>query len=101
MTADSRAKTYAPDLMAEEALDFIRREKDRPFFLYYATPVPHAALQVPEKDLAAYRGAWKETPYRGDKGYLPHPSPRGLRGHGGPAWIGPWAGWSISWTSWT
>lgn len=33
---------YAPDLITEEALGFIERNKDRPFFLYHALNVPHA-----------------------------------------------------------
>jgi len=69
-------KHYAPDLMAEDALRFIRERGDRPFFLYFATPVPHAAIQVPEDSLAEYRGRWPDPPYTGDKGYLPHPAPR-------------------------
>jgi arylsulfatase len=31
---------------------------------------------VPEDSLAEYLGAFPETPYRGDKGYLPHRAPR-------------------------
>jgi arylsulfatase len=67
---------YAPDRMIDEALGFIRRNKDRPFFLYYPTTVPHLAIQVPEDSLAEYRGQWPDPPYPGGKGYLPHPSPR-------------------------
>jgi arylsulfatase A-like enzyme len=33
---------YAPDLFFQEAQAFIREHKDRPFFLYYSVPVPHA-----------------------------------------------------------
>ncbi|MCH8275648.1 MAG: arylsulfatase [Armatimonadetes bacterium] len=67
---------YAPDLMAEEAIDFIRANRDKPFFLYYAPIVPHVSLQVPADSLKEYVGAFPETPYVGDKGYLPHPTPR-------------------------
>ena len=67
---------YAPDLMIEEALDFLRAEDDRPFFLYFATPVPHVAIQVPPEELEAYPEEWDEAPYLGHKGYVPHPSPR-------------------------
>lgn len=35
-------KTYTPDLFRKEALDFINRSKDKPFFLYYAVTLPHA-----------------------------------------------------------
>lgn len=67
---------YAPDLMIEEALRFIRESAETPFFLYFASPVPHAAIQVPPEELKAYPAAWDEQPYLGGKGYLPHPSPR-------------------------
>lgn len=49
-------KEYAPDLIGEQALKFIRENKDRPFYLYYPTTVPHLALQVPEDSLAEYQG---------------------------------------------
>ena len=67
---------YAPDLIAEQARRFIRDNKDRPFFLYFPTTVPHLALQVPEDSLAEYLGRWPDEPYRGDRGYLPHRAPR-------------------------
>ncbi len=69
-------KDYAPDLITEQALQFIRANKDRPFFLYYATTVPHLALQVPEDSLREYAGKFPELPYKGDRGYLPHRQPR-------------------------
>jgi arylsulfatase A-like enzyme len=38
---------YSHDLLAEEALEYVRRNKDRPFFLYLAFTIPHSKLQVP------------------------------------------------------
>jgi len=69
-------KDYAPDLIGEKALDFVRANKDRPFVLYFATTVPHLALQVPEDSLKEYAGKFPEEPYTGDRGYLPHRQPR-------------------------
>ncbi len=69
-------KDYAPDLIAEQARRFIRENSERPFFLYFATTVPHLALQVPEDSLAEYAGAFPEEPYAGGRGYLPHRTPR-------------------------
>jgi arylsulfatase A len=69
-------KQYAADLIGQQALEFVRRHKDEPFFLYLPTTVPHLALQVPEDSLAEYKGAFPETPYVGDRGYLPHRTPR-------------------------
>jgi len=67
---------YAPDLIGRQALKFIRDHKDRPFFLYYPTTVPHLALQVPEDSLKEFVGKFPETPYDGSRGYLPHRAPR-------------------------
>jgi len=74
--AEYSGKQYSLDLMAEEALGFIRENRNKPFFLYLPFTVPHAAIQVPEDSLQEYEGAFPETPYTGDKGYLPHPAPR-------------------------
>ena len=69
-------KDYAPDLIGEQALKFVRQNKDRRFFLYYLTTVPHLALQVPEDSLKEFAGKFPETPYPGGRGYLPHRTPR-------------------------
>ena len=67
---------WAPDLMLDEALTFVREQRERPFCLVFASPIPHLALQVPADDLARYDGAFAETPYRGQAGYLPQRTPR-------------------------
>lgn len=72
-----RAAIYVPDLLLDEALRFIDANRARPFFLYYATPVPHAALQVPDESIEPYLAeAWDREPYLGQQDYLPHPHPR-------------------------
>jgi arylsulfatase A-like enzyme len=71
-----QGRDYAPDLILEQALRFVREHQDRPFFLYFATTVPHLALQVPDDSLAEYRGQFDDTPYTGGSGYLPHLAPR-------------------------
>ena len=57
------AGEYFPDLMAREAEQFIKRHRDRPFFIYYALNTPH-------------------YPYQGDAKWLKHfqdlPTPRRL-----------------------
>jgi arylsulfatase A len=68
-------KHYAHDLMAADALRYIREQKDTPFFLYLAFTIPHVALQVPSDSLDEYRGRFPETPYTGTN-YLPHLTPR-------------------------
>ncbi|MCU0646059.1 MAG: sulfatase-like hydrolase/transferase, partial [bacterium] len=69
-------KQYSQDLMAKEALNFIEQNKDKPFFLYLPFIVPHASLQVPNDSLEEYAGKFPETPYKGEKGYLPNRIPR-------------------------
>jgi arylsulfatase len=71
-----KGKQYVHDLLEKESLEFIRSHAQKPFFLYLPFLVPHVSLQVPEDSLAEYQGLWEETPYDGNKGYLPHPTPR-------------------------
>jgi arylsulfatase A len=73
---DGKEGAYSHDLIANEALKFVKANKDRSFFLYVPFTIPHVALQVPEDSLAEYRGKWPDPPYTGDKGYFPHPNPR-------------------------
>ena len=70
------AQTYAPDVMTESALGFIEENAEEPFFMYFASTIPHVSLQVPREDVEAYPAEWDEANYLGQKGYLPHPSPR-------------------------
>jgi arylsulfatase len=73
----SRAELlYAPDLMLDQAKAFIESNASRPFFLLYASPLPHLALQPTPAELKRYDLKFAETPYVGGKGYLPHPTPR-------------------------
>ena len=68
---------YAPALMQQEVLGFIEENKNRPFFLYYASPLPHLPLQVPHEYVEKYVKLFgDEEPYLGDKGYFPNRYPR-------------------------
>jgi arylsulfatase A-like enzyme len=53
------------------ALKFIDKSKDKPFFLYYPSPLPHVSLQAP-KDLVAYyhKKFGEEKPFLGGS-YFP------------------------------
>ncbi|MGE5193524.1 MAG: arylsulfatase, partial [Deltaproteobacteria bacterium] len=73
--AQYSGRDYAPDLINEQARQFLRDHKDRPFFLYYPTTVPHLALQVPDDSLREYLGTFPEEPYVGGRGYLPQRTP--------------------------
>ncbi len=71
---DLLGETYSQDLFTEEALQFIRDNKDQPFFLYMPFIIPHLSIQVPEESLAEYKGRIPEHEYE-HRGYLPHPYP--------------------------
>lgn len=65
--ANAGRKTFANDVMHEKSLDFIRRHKDRPFFLYASPTIPHFEPHVPEDSLAEYRGKVPDgAPYKGN-----------------------------------
>lgn len=66
---------YSSDLIAEKAQEFLRQNKDKPFFLYYPTTIPHMAYQVPEDSLAEYLGKFDE-PSTATGNYIPHRAPR-------------------------
>ncbi len=65
-------KDYAPALMLDKALSFIRSSKERPFFLHFTTIIPHVPLQAPKEWVDKYHEKiGEEIPYPGDKGYFP------------------------------
>lgn len=69
-------KEYAPDLMFTEITNFVKENKSRPFFMYWATPIPHTAIQAPQRWVDYYvKKFGDEKPYIGDKGYFPHRYP--------------------------
>ena len=70
---------YAPDRINKQALEFIRANKERPFFLYYPTVIPHVALHVPDAELEPYlQLGWDDPPFTREsgRGYTPHFTPR-------------------------
>ncbi|TDD71014.1 arylsulfatase [Jiangella aurantiaca] len=52
VTADGR---YLTDVLADEAVGFIRRNAARPFFLHVAFNAPHFPFQAPEELVARHR----------------------------------------------
>ncbi len=62
-------EVYAPELIHQRALQFIEKNKDKPFFLFYPNVIPHAELLLPEENLAAFRG--KFLPEKEFKGAEP------------------------------
>lgn len=75
-------KQYANEWFTNEALSFIRNEKDGPFFLYLAFTLPHAELIVPDQYLQPYLNASGESLFAPEKAqpaglhYGPQPFPK-------------------------
>lgn len=46
--------TYLTDDKGDECVDFIKRHKDEPFFLFASFNAPHAPMQATEEDLKLY-----------------------------------------------
>jgi arylsulfatase A len=57
---------YSADLIHKAALDFLEKNKDIPFFLFYPTTIPHAELLAKEKYMSIFRG--KLDPEKSFKG---------------------------------
>ncbi|SIS48702.1 Arylsulfatase A [Zobellia uliginosa] len=47
---------YCTDIFFSEAMDFMERKKDHPFFLYISLNAPHGPLNVPQKYYDMYKG---------------------------------------------
>lgn len=52
---DVKSKGYSTDYFTDQALGFIQRNKDQPFFCYVPYNVPHSPFQVPEKYFSKYK----------------------------------------------
>lgn len=58
--------TYTQDLIQDKALEFVDKNKDKPFFLFLPYVLPHAELIVPEDSIIQkFRGKFAETPHKG------------------------------------
>ena len=76
--APFKGTDYSADHMLDEAIQFIRDNKEDPFFLYFPSTIPHVALHVPDEELEQYLGKWEEKPFTRATGYgyTPHMTPR-------------------------
>lgn len=58
---------YAPDKIQAEALKFIEKNREKPFFLFLPYNLPHAELIVPADSLFdLYKSRFEEEPHKGD-----------------------------------
>ncbi|MCY1721832.1 arylsulfatase [Prolixibacteraceae bacterium Z1-6] len=62
---------YAPIPIHKQALKFLDDNKDKPFFMYYPSVIPHAELFAPEEYLKKYQSKFlPEKEYKGvDEGH--------------------------------
>lgn len=71
---------YSHDLFVKRAEEFILRNEHKPFFLYLPFTIPHAGMQIPEKDRQYLHpdgsSQFKETPFAGKGSYAPQPYPK-------------------------
>lgn len=62
----TQSTEYAPTLIHQKAIQFIEMNKDKPFFLFYPTTIPHAELVAPEENMKEFRGKLlPEVAYKG------------------------------------
>ena len=60
---------YGPDVIHEQALKFLEKNKETPFFMFYPSIIPHAELFAPEEYMEKYRGKFDpEKSYQGVDG---------------------------------
>ena len=58
--ANGKRGQYSADVIADRALDFVRRNQSKPFFLYFSPTLPHSKYEVP--DTAPYTDRdWPHT----------------------------------------
>ncbi|AWX43721.1 N-sulfoglucosamine sulfohydrolase [Flagellimonas maritima] len=72
-----RLNEYTPKLIFDEMMMFIDGHKTKPFFMYWASPIPHNPIQAPQKWVDYYKQKFgSEEPYLGQRGYFPNQYPR-------------------------
>ena len=60
--------TYAADVIHQKALEFIDKNANKPFFLFYPSTIPHAELIAPNDEIfKRHDGKYQETPYTDEK----------------------------------
>ncbi len=54
--------TYSPDLILRKSFEFIKENKNAPFFLYLPVAIPHHEFIAPDETLVLYSGRFEEFP---------------------------------------
>lgn len=63
--ANGARSAYAQELFTTEAQSFIKKNREKPFFLFLSYTTPHAELAAPEQFYSRYRDQFEEVPYAG------------------------------------
>ena len=73
-----KQEQYTHDVIVDRALEFVRRNRERRFFLYMPFTIPHTELLVPEDSFGEYEGKFQEPrPYVDRRRhYADQPAPR-------------------------
>lgn len=58
---DGKGTIYAQNLIAGETVNWLTKQKDKPFFLYYSITLPHAATQIDDQ------GIYKDKPWSNEE----------------------------------
>lgn len=66
---------YAPKLIQQQALEFIRENKDQPFFCYYAAVQPHADMIAPPEYMKKHIGKYDPEKPHDKGGYVDQDTP--------------------------
>ena len=63
---NSKTGSYSADLIHDAALEFMEKNRKKPFFLFYPTTIPHAELFAKEEYMKMFRGKFlPEKEYEG------------------------------------
>jgi arylsulfatase A-like enzyme len=57
---DLDGKTYAPDLIIRYSLQWIRNNKDNPFFFFFSTTLPHGKYEIDDLGIYKNQTGWTE-----------------------------------------
>ena len=74
---DNGRQTYSADLIHQQALGFIRGNKDKPFFAMLTYTLPHAEINLPHDSIYhIYENMFEEAPYEQPGSYFRSEKPR-------------------------
>lgn len=61
---DQKRIYFSNDIFTDDAIRFLKKKKETPFFLYLAYVTPHAEMLVPEDSIFnRFKGRFEETPF--------------------------------------